>query len=65
MKSSNEKYLKEKLRQIESEVAILSGVTAMICSMEGRVTDSVINARDKCYLNIEKKVNQIIKVIVK
>lgn len=64
MKSSNEKYLKEKLRQIEEEVAVLSGVAAMVCLMEGRATNQVINARDRCYLSIEKKVHQIIKRII-
>lgn len=63
--SQHDKYIQKKLREIEGEIAVVSGVANMIGCMTGKCTDGVIEARDKGTARIEKIVYQIIKRVTK
>lgn len=61
----NEKYVKKKLRDIESWIAASVGAANMIGISERMCTDGVIRMRDEAYKNVEKIVRQIVKRISK
>ena len=65
MEQKEEKYIIEKMRQIEGEVAIAVGVASFVGCMFGKCTDQVIKSRDDATRNIQKKVRQIIKRLKK
>lgn len=59
--SKHAKYIKKKLLEIEGDVAVITGATAMNVLMLWKVTDTMIKQRDETYQRIEKSVYQIIK----